>query len=439
MKPAKPADPRLLWGFWVLAAAGILLFAFLLRADLRSVRRLDPADYTEPAPEGFVYECAAAPGNGVLTLSGWALVRGEGPGAVDCRYVLYDPAAGQYYRLPTTMEQSQAAAAKQISDEVCLEVDHLRMSFPLYRGMMKRKIGEVHAVQDVSFYVRTGETLGIVGESGCGKSTLAKCIMRALTPAEGKILYKGTDIAHMKEHDLKPIRSKITMIFQDPFSSLDPRQTAESIVGEPLKINHLVHSKAEYDARIDELFSLVGLNPAYRTRVPREFSGGQRQRLGIARALASNPDVIICDEPVSALDVSVQAQVINLLEDLQAKLHVTYLFIAHDLSVVKHISDRVMVMYLGRVMETAKAETLYENPLHPYTKALLSAVPISDPKVEAGRERIKLLGEVPSVLERPKGCPFCERCQYATDRCRAEVPTLRDHGDGQAVACFLYE
>lgn len=336
-------------------------------------------------------------------------------------------------------DQSQAAAAKQISDEVCLEVDHLRMSFPLYRGMMKRKIGEVHAVQDVSFYVRTGETLGIVGESGCGKSTLAKCIMRALTPAEGKILYKGTDIAHMKEHDLKPIRSKITMIFQDPFSSLDPRQTAESIVGEPLKINHLVHSKAEYDARIDELFSLVGLNPAYRTRVPREFSGGQRQRLGIARALASNPDVIICDEPVSALDVSVQAQVINLLEDLQAKLHVTYLFIAHDLSVVKHISDRVMVMYLGRVMETAKAETLYENPLHPYTKALLSAVPISDPKVEAGRERIKLLGEVPSVLERPKGCPFCERCQYATDRCRAEVPPLRDHGDGQAVACFLYE
>lgn len=183
----------------------------------------------------------------------------------------------------------------------------------------------------------------------------------------------------------------------------------------------------------------MGLNPAYRTRVPREFSGGQRQRLGIARALASNPDVIICDEPVSALDVSVQAQVINLLEDLQAKLHVTYLFIAHDLSVVKHISDRVMVMYLGRVMETAKAETLYENPLHPYTKALLSAVPISDPKVEAGRERIKLLGEVPSVLERPKGCPFCERCQYATDRCRAEVPPLRDHGDGQAVACFLYE
>ena len=333
----------------------------------------------------------------------------------------------------------QAAAKKTLSEEVCLEVDHLRMSFPLYRGMMKRKVGEVHAVQDVSFTVHTGETLGIVGESGCGKSTLAKCIMRALNPAEGKILYKGTDIAHMKERELKPIRSKITMIFQDPIASLDPRQTAESIVGEPLRINHLVRTKEEYDARIDELFRLVGLNPAYRTRVPREFSGGQRQRLGIARALASNPDVIICDEPVSALDVSVQAQVINLLEELQAKLHVTYLFIAHDLSVVKHISDRVMVMYLGRVMETANAETLYENPLHPYTKALLSAVPISDPKVEAGRERIKLLGEVPSVLERPKGCPFCERCQYATDRCRAEVPPLRDRGNGQAVACFLYE
>ena len=278
-----------------------------------------------------------------------------------------------------------------------------------------------------------------MGESGCGKSTLAKCIMRALNPAEGKILYKGTDIAHMKEKDLKPIRSKITMIFQDPFSSLDPRQTAGSIVGEPLLINKLVKNRAEYDARVDELFQMVGLNPEYRTRVPREFSGGQRQRLGIARALASEPDVIICDEPVSALDVSVQAQVINLLEELQAKLHVTYLFIAHDLSVVKHISDRIVVMYLGRVMETANAETLYENPLHPYTKALLSAVPISDPRVEEGRERIKLLGEVPSVLQRPKGCPFCERCPHATERCRSQVPALKSQGDGRAVACFLYE
>jgi len=334
---------------------------------------------------------------------------------------------------------SGSVPEKTISDEVCLEVDHLRMSFPIYRGFMKRKVGEVHAVQDVTFKVNVGETLGIVGESGCGKSTLAKCIMRALTPAEGKILYKGTDIAHMKESELKPIHSKITMIFQDPFSSLDPRQTAGDIVGEPLKINKLVKNKEEYDARVDELFRTVGLNPDYRTRVPREFSGGQRQRLGIARALASEPDVIICDEPVSALDVSIQAQVINLLEELQAKLHVTYLFIAHDLSVVKHISDRIVVMYLGRVVESAPAEKLYDNPLHPYTKALLSAVPISDPKVEEGRERIKLIGEVPSVLERPAGCPFCERCQYATDRCRKEAPALKARGDGQEVACFLYE
>ena len=361
-----------------------------------------------------------------------------------------EPEEGHFVRCYLTREEldakqkamgdlSKKAPKKSISDEICLEVDHLRMSFPLYRGIMKQKIGEVHAVQDVSFQVRVGETLGIVGESGCGKSTLAKCIMRALNPAEGKILYKGTDIAHMKEKDLKPIRSKITMIFQDPFSSLDPRQTAGSIVGEPLLINKLVKNRAEYDTRADELFQMVGLNPEYRTRVPREFSGGQRQRLGIARALASEPDVIICDEPVSALDVSVQAQVINLLEELQAKLHVTYLFIAHDLSVVKHISDRIVVMYLGRVMETANAETLYENPLHPYTKALLSAVPISDPRVEEGRERIKLLGEVPSVLQRPKGCPFCERCPHATERCRSQVPALKSQGDGRAVACFLYE
>ena len=334
---------------------------------------------------------------------------------------------------------SRKAPERTISDEVCLEVKDLQKTFPIYRGMMKRKIGEVHAVQNVTFRVNVGETLGIVGESGCGKSTLAKCIMRAITPEQGQILYKGTDIARISEKELKPLRRKIAMIFQDPFSSLDPRQTAGSIVGEPLLVNKLVKNKAEYNARIDELFELVGLNPAYRSRVPREFSGGQRQRLGIARALASEPDVIICDEPVSALDVSIQAQVINLLEDLQAKLHVTYLFIAHDLSVVKHISDRIIVMYLGQVVETATAETLYDNPLHPYTKALLSAVPISDPVVEETRERIPLKGEVPSVLERPSGCPFSERCEFATERCRKEVPVLRERENGQAVACFLYD
>ena len=328
---------------------------------------------------------------------------------------------------------------KHISEEVSLEVKDVRMYFPLYRGILKKKVGEVHAVEDVSFVAHKGETVGIVGESGCGKSTLAKCIMRALEPQHGQILIGGTDITHLSDKQLKPIRPKITMIFQDPFSSLDPRQTAESIVGEPLKINKLTNTRQEYNDRVDELFRTVGLDPAYRSRVPREFSGGQRQRLGIARALASNPDIIVCDEPVSALDVSIQAQVINLLEDLQSKLGLTYIFIAHDLSVVKHISDRIVVMYLGRVAETAPAERLYDHPMHPYTKALLSAVPETDPRVDEKRERVKMIGEIPSVMDRPKGCPFCTRCEFATDRCRNEAPGLQEMGDGQQVACFLYE
>lgn len=331
------------------------------------------------------------------------------------------------------------APAKEISKEIALEVKDLKMYFPYYKGFMKIHAGDVHAVDGVSFKVHKGETLGIVGESGCGKSTLAKSIMRALKPTGGEILYQGTDIVKLKERALKPFRSKITMIFQDPFSSLDPRQSAGSIVGEPLKINKSTKSRAEYNERVDQLFQTVGLDPDYRSRLPREFSGGQRQRLGIARALASNPDIIICDEPVSALDVSIQAQIINLLEELQAKMQITYLFIAHDLSVVKHISDRIIVMYLGTIVEEAPSQLLYENPLHPYTKALLSAVPISDPKVDAQRERIKLFGEIPSVMSRPQGCPFCERCQFATARCREEKPLLKDVGSGQRVACFLHE
>jgi len=328
---------------------------------------------------------------------------------------------------------------KHISDEICMEVKDLKMYFPLYKGMMKTKIGEVKAVEGVSFKVRKGETLGIVGESGCGKSTLARCIMRAYQPTEGEILYKGMDLAKMNDRQLRPIRPQIAMIFQDPFSSLDPRQTAASIVAEPLHINKMYNTREEYDQRVDELFRMVGLDPSFKNRVPREFSGGQRQRLGIARALASNPDVIVCDEPVSALDVSIQAQVINLLEDLQAKLGITYLFIAHDLSVVKHISDTILVMYLGLVVEMGDCESLYNNPMHPYTKALLSAVPIADPTADEGRERIKLLGEVPSVMNRPVGCPFSDRCQYATERCRKERPPLNEKEPMHNVACWLYE
>ncbi|MDL2301068.1 ABC transporter ATP-binding protein [Lachnospiraceae bacterium OttesenSCG-928-D06] len=328
---------------------------------------------------------------------------------------------------------------KSVSNKVCLEVDHLKMYFPLYQGIMKVHAGDVRAVEDVSFKVYSGETLGVVGESGCGKSTLAKCIMKAVTATDGKIYYQGTNILPLKGKEMKKIHSKITMIFQDPYSSLNPRQSAGSIVGEPLQINKLVKNKAEYNQRVDELFRMVGLDPAYRSRVPREFSGGQRQRIGIARALASEPDVIICDEAVSALDVSIQAQIINLLEELQARLGITYIFIAHDLSVVKHISDRIIVMYLGRIVETAPAEMLYSNPMHPYTKILMSAVPIADPKIDQNRDHIKLTGEIPSVLERPSGCPFSTRCPNAIKRCMHEIPELKDRGNGQCVACFLSE
>ncbi|MBT9780111.1 dipeptide ABC transporter ATP-binding protein [Clostridium sp. MCC353] len=321
----------------------------------------------------------------------------------------------------------------------CLEVKNVRKYFPVYKGLMRKKVGEVKAIEEITFHARKGETLGIVGESGCGKTTLARCIMRVYQPEEGEILFNGTDIANFTDKQMAPYRSKIAMIFQDPFSSLDPRQTAEAIVGESLKLHKLVKSKEEYDQRVDELFRIVGLDPELKGRVPHEFSGGQRQRIGIARALSSNPDMIICDEPISALDVSIQAQIINLLEELQAKLGLTYLFIAHDLAVVKHISDRILVMYLGRVVEIAECEELYENTLHPYTKALLSAVPVADPAVEAVRERVEIRGEVPSLTKRPSGCPFHDRCDRATERCKQEVPKLMDAGNGHQVACFLYE
>ena len=326
----------------------------------------------------------------------------------------------------------------EVGQELCLNVKNVRKYFPIYSGMMRKKVGEVKAIEDIHFYARKGETLGIVGESGCGKTTLARCIMRVYKPEEGEIIFNGTDIAGFNDKQMYPYRRKIAMIFQDPFSSLDPRQTAESIVGESLLLHKLVKNREEYNARVDELFRIVGLDPALKYRVPHEFSGGQRQRIGIARALSSNPDMIICDEPISALDVSIQAQIINLLEELQSKLGLTYLFIAHDLAVVKHISNRILVMYLGRVVEIAECEELYNNTLHPYTKTLLSAVPVADPAVEAVRERVPIRGEVPSLTNRPTGCPFHDRCPHVCDKCRSEVPVLKDIGGGHEVACFMY-
>nr|WP_077613444.1 ABC transporter ATP-binding protein [Clostridium sp. Marseille-P2415] len=331
------------------------------------------------------------------------------------------------------------APVRKLSEERCLEVRNVRKYFPIYKGMMRKKAGEVKAIEEITFHVRKGETLGIVGESGCGKTTMARCIMRVYKPEEGEILFDGTDLVPLSDKQLKPYRSRIAMIFQDPFSSLDPRQTAGAIVGESLKLSKKYKDRKQYEERVNELFRIVGLDPSLKDRVPHEFSGGQRQRIGIARALSSEPDLIICDEPISALDVSIQAQIINLLEELQAKLGVSYLFIAHDLAVVKHISDRILVMYLGRVVEIAECEELYNNTLHPYTKALLSAVPVADPVVEAGRDRVPIQGEVPSIVNRPRGCPFHDRCNDATERCRNEIPKLKEAGNGHEVACFLYE
>jgi len=335
--------------------------------------------------------------------------------------------------------RDSAVAKKNVSTEAAMRVSNLKMYFPVYKGVLKRKIADIKAVDDVSFTVYRGETLGIVGESGCGKSTLARCIMRAYQPTGGSIDFNGLDLTKLNEKQLRKVRSKIAMIFQDPFASLDPRQSAGSIIAEALKIAGVTSGSRETNRRVNELLTMVGLDPSFQDRVPREFSGGQRQRLGIARAIASNPEIIICDEPVSALDVSIQAQVINLLEDLQAKLGITYLFIAHDLSVVKHISDRIVVMYLGKIVEIAPCEQLYGNPMHPYTQALLSAVPIADPAVDKDRKRIELLGEVPSVMNRPTGCPFVNRCQYAVDKCRCEQPELVEREDRHSVACFLFD
>lgn len=321
--------------------------------------------------------------------------------------------------------------------DVILEIDSLKMHFPITRGLLKRKVGEVKAVDGVSLRLQRGETLGLVGESGCGKTTVGRCICRLYKPTAGHIQFNGKDISSMPEKEFRPLRREIAVIFQDPYGSLDPRQTAGSIVGEPLKVHKMVETKRDYNQKVEGLFQKVGLDSRLMMRYPHEFSGGQRQRIGIARALAGDPSLIICDEPVSALDVSIQAQIINLLMDLKEGLSgLTYVFIAHDLSVVRHISDRVAVMYLGHILEITTPAELYANPIHPYTRALLSAVCVPDPDIEATRERIVLEGEVPSPVNPPSGCSFHTRCPDATPQCRTTVPALKEVGSNHEVACL---
>ena len=318
----------------------------------------------------------------------------------------------------TTMPEAADASAAPQSDDVLLEVKNLKMHFPVSSGFLSRKpTGYVKAVDDVSFTVNRGETLGLVGESGCGKTTTGRCILQLHKPTDGEVIFDGHDLTKLSNKNMRAMRREMQVIFQDPYSSLNPRMTAGNIIGEPLIVHGLVHGKEEYRERVAELLTNVGLNPYMADRFPHEFSGGQRQRIGVARALSVNPKFIVCDEPVSALDVSIQAQLINLLEDLQEQLDLTYLFIAHDLSVVRHISDRVGVMYLGHMVELAERNEIYRNPIHPYTRALLSAVPIPDPVLDAQRERVLLTGEVPSPLNPPIGCVFHPRCPNPTKEC----------------------
>ena len=316
-----------------------------------------------------------------------------------------------------------------MSDKL-LEVKHLKQYFPIKSGFGSVML---KAVDDVSFEIGKGETLGLVGESGCGKTTVGRSILRLYKPTDGEVYFDGELVT---AKNIKPLRKKMQMVFQDPYSSLDPRMTVEDIIGEPLDVHHLYSNKKERREKILTLMEYVGLNAEHATRYAHEFSGGQRQRIGIARALAVNPEFIVCDEPVSALDVSIQAQVINMFEELQEKLGVAYLFIAHDLLVVHHISKRIAVMYLGKIVEIADADELNDNPMHPYTQSLLSAVPIPDPDVTRSRQRIILQGDVPSPLKMPTGCPFRTRCRFATEQCAAECPSMTDRGNGHFVACW---
>ena len=321
------------------------------------------------------------------------------------------------------------------NNDVILHVDNLFMHFPIYRGVIRRQVGAVHAVDGVSFDIKRGETLGLVGESGCGKSTTGRTILQLYKPTSGHVYFNDVDLTTLKKEEMRLMRRNMQMIFQDPYASLNPRMTINDIVGEALLV-HNVAKGAEINKRVEELLDLVKMNPAYASRYPHEFSGGQRQRIGIARALALQPSLIICDEPISALDVSIQAQVVNLLEELQEKFHLTYLFIAHDLSMVRHISDRVAVMYLGVIVEIADRVDLYDNPLHPYTQALLSAVPIPDPNKEK-RSRIVLEGDVPSPVNPPSGCRFRTRCPLADTICAEKRPEFREITRNHFVACHM--
>jgi len=318
-----------------------------------------------------------------------------------------------------------------------LNVHRLKMYFPVTSGIIFQKtVGVIKAVDDVSFDVRKGETLGLVGESGCGKTTVGRCILQLYEPTSGSIELEGRDLCKLSPREMRATRRQIQMIFQDPYSSLNPRMTAGNIIGEPLSIHRLVSGRKDYQDQVEQLLTTVGLSPYMAERYPHEFSGGQRQRIGIARALAMRPSFIVCDEPISALDVSIQAQIINLLEELQVQFDLTYLFIAHDLSVVRHMSDRIAVMYLGHIVEIAPRDELYSNALHPYTQGLLAAVPIPDPKVEAQRQRVILSGEVPSPLDPPQGCVFHPRCPLAVDECKETVPELREVASNHQAACI---
>ncbi len=349
--------------------------------------------------------------------------------------------AGQVSSSSPQSAQSAGALHKPSvggSSNVLLSVRDLKKYFPINKGIIfQRHVGDIKAVDGLNFDIYKGETLGVVGESGCGKSTTGRAILQLQKPTGGSVVFDGVDLVKLKGEDMRKMRRRVQMIFQDPYASLNPRMTVGSIVAEPLEVHGIAKGKQAQE-RVQELLQVVGLNPYFVNRYPHEFSGGQRQRIGVARALAVNPDFIVADEPISALDVSIQAQVINLLEDLQSKFDLTYMFISHDLSAVRHISDRVAVMYLGWIVELADRNALYENPLHPYTKALLSAVPIPDPVIEAKRERIILTGDVPSPARPPSGCRFHTRCPIAQKGlCDVEVPAFRDVGHNHWVACHL--